>query len=514
MNKTLTASLLLLMAAASQSALANVPQVTLDSGRIAGTSAQGVDAFKGIPFAAPPIGDLRWQPPQPVKSWTDIRPAVAYGKDCMQEPFPGDAAPLGVGFSEDCLSINVWRPANVKGPLPVMVWIYGGGFVNGGSSPDVYSGQEFARQDIVFVSFNYRVGRFGFFAHPALANQPLRGNYALMDQIAALKWVQKNIPAFNGDPQNVTLFGESAGGFAVGSLLTTDLAKGLFQKAIIESGSGRHNMVPQQHWQKAEQAGIAFAKANGISGNDEKALAALRRIPAERVVNGLNMATMMSADYSGPMIDGKLITGEPQDLYRQRAFQHVPLMIGATDADIGFPPEVATLDEAIAVFADNDRQKAIQAYHGMSPQAVATAISSDSFMVEPARFVARIWEKASLPVWQFRFGYVAESMRTQWPAAVHASEIPYVFNTLAARYGENVTPQDQAVAQQTHQYWVNFARTGNPNAVGLPAWNAYNSQQDNILMIPATGAEHTKELADPWKARLDLIETLAEGSAH
>ncbi|MCV9878156.1 carboxylesterase/lipase family protein [Brenneria izbisi] len=513
MHKTLTASLLLLITAAGQSATANQPQVTLDSGPIVGASAQGVDTFKGIPFAAPPIGELRWQPPQPVKSWTEPLASVAYGKDCMQKPFPGDAAPPGVGLSEDCLTINVWRPADAKGPLPVMVWIYGGGFVNGGASPAIYSGQAFARQGIVFVSFNYRVGRFGFFAHPSLADQPLRGNYGLMDQIAALKWVQRNISAFNGDPQNVTLFGESAGGFSVGSLLTTDLAKGLFQKAIIESGSGRYNLVPQQSWQHAEQAGIAFANANGISGNDETALAALRQIPADSVVNGLNMATMMSVDYSGPMTDGKLITGEPQDLYRQGAFQQVPLMIGVTDDDIGFPPQVTTLDEAVTDFADSQRQKALQAYHGMSPQAVATAIASDRFMVEPARFVARIWENAAIPVWQFRFGYVAESMRAQWPAAVHASEIPYVFNTLTARYGDNVTASDQAVAQQMHQYWVNFARSGNPNAAGLPTWNRYNSQQDNILLIPAAGAASTKEIADPWKTRLDLIETLAQSGA-
>lgn len=517
MDKKIIASLILSLAAASQPAWANDPQVTLDSGRISGSEAQGVEAFKGIPFAAPPIGELRWQPPQPVQHWSDIRPATAYGKDCMQHPFPGDAAPLGVGFSEDCLTINVWRPANAKGRLPVMVWIYGGGFVNGGASPEIYSGQEFARQGIVFVSFNYRVGRFGFFAHPTLADQPLRGNYGLLDQIAALKWVQKNIAAFHGDPQNVTLFGESAGGFAVGSLLTSELSQGLFQKAIIQSGSGRQNIVPNQSWQKAEQAGLAFANANananGISGHDAKTLTALRKIPAENVVKGLNMATMNAPDYSGPMLDGKAIAAEPQDSYRKGEFQHVPLMIGATDADISFPPNVATSDEAVAVFPASDRQHALQAYSGMSAQQIAKAVASDRFMVEPARFVARIWEKAALPVWQFRFGYVADSMRKQWPAAVHASEIPYVFNTVTARYGEKTTPQDRAVAQQMNQYWVNFARTGNPNANGLPTWNTYSSQKDNILFIPAAGATQTREIIDPWKARLDLVEKLAESGS-
>lgn len=187
------------------------PEVSVTDGRILGSEHQGVDAFKGIPFAAPPVGALRWQPPQPVTAWQGVRPAKDYGKDCLQEPFPGDAAPLGVGFSEDCLTLNVWRPTNASGKLPVMVWIYGGGFVNGGSSPAVYAGDTFARQGVVFVSFNYRVGHFGFFAHPALANDPLRGNYGLMDQLAALKWVKNNIANFKGDPDNVTLFGESAG---------------------------------------------------------------------------------------------------------------------------------------------------------------------------------------------------------------------------------------------------------------------------------------------------------------
>ncbi|MDX5627640.1 MULTISPECIES: carboxylesterase family protein [unclassified Brenneria] len=513
MNKTLAIGLMII-SSLCHAALAGEPEVTLDSGRIIGTTAQGVDAFKGIPFAAPPVGELRWQPPQPVARWTDVRPASAYGKDCMQEHFPGDAAPLGVGFSEDCLTVNVWRPVNAHGPLPVMVWIYGGGFVNGGSSPSVYAGEAFARQGVVFVSFNYRVGRFGFFAHPALADQPLRGNYGLMDQIAALKWVQKNIAQFKGDAQNITLFGESAGGFAIHSLLTTDLAQGLFHKAIIQSGGGRHNLTIAQDWAKAEQAGLAFAQANGIRGEKEHALAALRSIPADKVVNGLNMATMTSADYSGPMLDGKLIGGEPQDLYRQGAFQRVPLIIGATDADVGFPPRVETLDEAVAVFAAADRRQARLAYRDMTPQAVAQAIASDTLMVEPARFVARIWDKAGIPVWQYRFGYVADSMRAQWPAAVHASEIPYVFNTLTARYGDRLTAKDRAVARQMQQYWVNFARTGRPDSANLPAWERYRQQQDNILIVPANGAEHIIEQADPWKERLDRVEKLAQPESH
>lgn len=487
---------------------ANGPEVTLDSGRIAGETAAGVDSFKGIPFAASPVGALRWQAPQPVKHWQGVRQTTTYGKDCLQEPFPGDAAPLGVGFSEDCLTINVWRPANAKGPLPVMVWVYGGGFVNGGSSPDVYAGEEFAREGVVFVSFNYRVGRFGFFAHPSLADQPLRGNYGLMDQIAALQWVQKNISAFDGNPNNVTLFGESAGGFSVGSLLTTDLTKGLFHKAIIQSGSGRSNLTPNLDWDTAAKAGTAFAKAHGINDDSQQALAELRAIPADKLVNGLNMATMFTPDYSGPMIDGKVIVDEPQNLYRQGKYHHVPLIIGATDEDIGFAPHVTTMDEAVAIFPTALREQAAKAWSGLPPQEAANSLAADMLMIEPARFVARVWDAAGVPVWQYRFGYVAESLRDTWKGARHASEIPYVFNTVKARYGDKTTAEDSAVARQTQKYWVNFARTGQPNSPELPVWNKYTAQADNLLFIPAAGAKQTKEIADPWKPRLDLVEIL------
>src|SRR5271163_2187330 len=190
--------------------------VTIDTGTLKGATDAGVTSFKGVPFAAPPVGELRWRPPQPAAKWSGVRQATEYGHDCMQLPFPSDAAPLGTTPAEDCLVANIWVPENRTGKLPVMVWIYGGGFVNGGSSPAVYDGSLFARQGIVFVSFNYRLGRFGFFAHPALTKESkdgLLGNYAYFDQLAALKWVQRNAAAFGGDPNAVTVFGESAGGF-------------------------------------------------------------------------------------------------------------------------------------------------------------------------------------------------------------------------------------------------------------------------------------------------------------
>ena len=241
--------------------------VKTDSGLVAGVAGDGVIAFKGVPYAAPPVGDLRWRPPQPVVAWTGVRNADQYGHDCMQEPFPSDAAPLGAPPGEDCLYVNVWVPAErPRTPLPVMVWIHGGGFVNGGSSPAVYDGSRFAKRGLVFVSLNHRLGRFGFFAHPALSKEtpsgPL-GNYGFLDQIAVLKWVQRNAAAFGGDPKNVTIFGESAGGGSVNTMMISPLAAGLFHKAIVESGGGRaRGLVPMRHLRERGPAGEPSAEAH------------------------------------------------------------------------------------------------------------------------------------------------------------------------------------------------------------------------------------------------------------
>jgi para-nitrobenzyl esterase len=261
-------------------ALAASDEVKIETGRLKGVARDGVVGFKGIPFAAAPVGDLRWRAPTPAKAWTGVRPAAEYGADCAQKPFPGDAAPLGVTPAEDCLYANVWVPEGSAGKkLPVMVWFYGGGFVNGGSSPAVYDGSQFAKRGVVFVSFNYRLGRFGFFAHPALTKEnpkgPL-GNYAFLDQIAALEWVKRNIKAFGGDAGNVTIFGESAGGGSVLTMMTSPMAKGLFHKAIIESGGGRTMLMGPRYLDRAspagtpsgESVGMKFAKSVGIEGED------------------------------------------------------------------------------------------------------------------------------------------------------------------------------------------------------------------------------------------------------
>ena len=306
--------------------------VGTEAGKLQGVPQGPVESFKGVPFAAPPVGDLRWRAPQPVQPWSDVRQANAYSADCMQVPFPSDAAPLGTKPAEDCLYLNVWRPASTKADakLPVMFWIYGGGFVNGGSSPTVYDGSKFAEKGVVFVSANYRLGHFGFFAFPELTKENadgMVGNYGFMDQIAALRWVQKNISAFGGDPTIVTVFGESAGGFSVSMLLTSPLTQGLFSRAIIESGGGRTNLGGPRYLDtalpngpsSAESVGIEFAHSVGVDGTGKDALNQLRHLSAEKVLGNLNMATMNQPGYAGPMIDGRVVVSDPQSVYLARS---------------------------------------------------------------------------------------------------------------------------------------------------------------------------------------------------
>lgn len=498
-------------------ALAASDEVKIETGKLKGVAREGVVSFKGIPFAAPPVGDLRWRPPQPAKPWTGIRQASAFGADCMQKPFPADAAPLGVTPAEDCLYASVWIPQSGGTKLPVMVWIYGGGFVNGGSSPAVYDGSQFAKHGLVFVSFNYRVGRFGFFAHPALTKEnpsgPL-GNYGYMDQIAALQWVRRNIAAFGGDPANVTLFGESAGGGSVLTMMTSPMAKGLIHKAIIESGGGRTLLLGPRYLDRAgptglpsaESVGVAFAKSAGIEGEDAAALAALRKLPADAVVAGLNLASMNSPTYAGPMVDGKLVIEAPDEAYAGGRGAKIPLIAGANSADIGFP-RGRTIDELFAPFGA-DRDKARAAYDPDNSGKVmdtAVTIASDQMMVEPARFLVRTIAATGQPAYEFRFSYVAESMRKQWRGAPHATEIPFVFDTVAARYGKELTDADRDMARTANSYWASFANTGNPNGAGLPEWPAYSLKNDVLMNFTMNGPVARP---DPWKERLDLIERL------
>jgi para-nitrobenzyl esterase len=440
----------------------------------------------------------------------------------MQVPFPSDAAPLGVTPAEDCLYLNVWRPASApsQGKLPVFVWIYGGGFVNGGSSPAVYDGSAFAKDGIVFVSFNYRLARFGFFAHPALsAEQPAGplGNYGLMDQIAALKWVQRNIAALGGDPQNVTICGESAGGISVHYLMTSPAASGLFQKAIVQSGAGRPGgglgMRRLSGGEgSAETLGVAFAAKEGIQGHGPDALRKLRALPAEELAKNMNMMSMGSDPtyVGGPLLDGQIVTADPAQLYAAGRGARVPLMVGATGADIGFVfMRSKSIEELLAQFGP-DAQKARTVYHvndNDNVMADAFRMGGDQMMIEPARYVARSLTAQKQPVYEFRFSYVAESMRNQWPGAPHASDIPFAFDTVAARYGKDLTAQDAAAAKAMHGYWAAFTKTGKPEVAGQPAWPAYDAKGDMLLDFTNSGPVAGP---DPWKSRMDLIEKFSD----
>jgi para-nitrobenzyl esterase len=445
----------------------------------------------------------------------------------MQKPFGGDAAPLGTAPSEDCLVLNVWRSADAKPKLPVMVWIYGGGFVNGGSSPAVYSGASFAKQGVVFVSFNYRIGRLGFFAFPALTEEqspgPL-GNCGYMDQIAALKWVKTNIAAFGGDPGNVTVFGESAGGGSVNMLLTSPMGRGLFNKAIIESGGGRDNLMGPRlvsrdlpNVPSGETIGVNFAQSVGIEGTGPEALAKLRALPAERI-GDLSMMSGFTAKgpptYAGPMQDGQIVVESPQHAYLAGREAKVPVMIGANRADIGFS-SAKTMDDVMGRFGPN-RDKALAAYDPAKTgdvKVVGSNIAMDQMMVEPARFVAATLADQGLATYEYRFSYVAKSMQGDWKTgAPHATEIPYVFDTVAAKYADKLAQTDAKVARMANTYWANFAKTGDPNGPGLPHWPRYSSAKDELMEFTVQGAPVAEK--DPWRARMDVAAAQAEAAAQ
>jgi len=448
------------------------PVVAVDSGKLEGKVDDGIASWKGIPYAAAPTGSLRWRAPQPVAPWPGVRQATRYAADCMQLPFPSDAAPLGTAPSEDCLYMNVWKPADAsgKGKLPVIVWIYGGGFVNGGSSPPTYSGAELSKQGALVVSFNYRIGRFGFFAHPQLTradgDQGLLGNYGFMDQIAALHWVKRNIAAFGGDPSNVTITGESAGGMSVNALLTSPMSAGLFAKAVVMSGGdGATQTTPLA---AVEKIGVNFASGKGIAADDPKALDKLRALPAEQVVDGLNLATFMRQGmptYHGPFADGKVAI-DSRDAFARGRMHKVPVMIGATSADIG---------------------------------------GKTGFMVAGARSLAATLADHGVPVYAYRFSYVAESIGK--PGAGHATDIPYFFDTVKIKYADGATAKDIGVGKAMSTYMVNFAKTGNPNGSGLPAWPRYARSSDGLMDFAESGKPVA--LKDPWAAEIDAASQAA-----
>ena len=491
------------------------PQVQVDAGRVAGLAQGGVEAFLGIPFAAPPVGALRWRAPQPAHRWHGVRQATHYGHDCMQAPFPSDAAPLGVAPAEDCLYMNVWRPAGAKpgDHLSVLVWIYGGGSVNGGASPAVYSGEQFARHGVMFVSFNYRVGRFGFFAFPELTRQDpdhgLLANYGYMDALAAMRWVRRNVAAFGGDAGQVTIYGQSAGAATVYMLMTSPLAEGLFQRAILQSGAPFDKPPFKGATGKdvtIEAAGVNFARRWGIEGSGAEALRRLRALRPEQVADGLHMGTMaaQASTYVGPVRDGTILPERLlADAFATGKFAQVPLLVGSTAGD-NHRLVAASLDEAYASFgaaADHARVAYAQDAQG-DLQAMVREMGRDRQYREPNRYLARQLSAEGRPVYEYRFNYVVTPMRSEWPdGPLHATDIPFSMDTVRAKYGDKLAPPDLAVANMMHHYWVNFVRSGDPNGPGLPEWPRYDAATDVLLDFATDGIP--RAVADPRKARLD-----------
>jgi len=518
------------IAAVSQS---RAPVVKIDSGELQGAVADGVVSFKGIPFAAPPVGELRWRPPQPVAKWTDVRQATDFGADCMQGRFgPPPAAAPGAPPpripSEDCLYLNVWRPEDPGARnLPVMVWIYGGGFTGGSSASPNTSGVGFAKQGVVLVAMNYRVGRFGFFAFPALSSEhpdEVKSNYAYMDQIAALQWVKRNIAAFGGDANNVTIFGFSAGGVSVHSMLASPMARGLFQKAIVESGGSRDSVLTARPMRadgadpnypvSAETIGIAFAKSMGIDGADQAALAKLRALSANEVLRGATAQPEPNAPSyeTTPILDGKLITETAETAYKRGRQPRVPLMLGSNMGDTaGNRIRARTKDELFARYGQwNAEAKAAYDPDDTSELATLVQRANDDFgQAEPARFAADAFAAKGSPVYLYRFSYVQTSMREQMRmGAPHGGEIAYVFGTLSGGRGGPPTTEDLAVSRLAQSYWVNFAKTGDPNGPGLPTWPRHVADDGQIFEFRPDGSAGAGP--DSRKARLDVTRKATE----
>jgi para-nitrobenzyl esterase len=469
----------------------------VETGDLAGRLVGTVAIYKNIPFAAPPVGPLRWKPPQPAASWTGVRDAGEYGPACPQM-VNASGKPNGGGYvgptSEDCLSLNIFAPYQPWSSkrAPVMVWIYGGGNSAGANSLPSTDGRGFARDGVVVVEVGYRIGALGFFAHPALTHaaapgEPL-GAYGIMDQVAALKWVKRNIAAFGGDPTNVTIFGESAGGADVLTLMATPSARGLFQKAAVESGGG---WSAPESLAKAEQAGVATAKAAGAPA--DATLDQLRALPTDALVKAQGRIETI--------VDGRFLTGTATQAFARGQAAPVPLLIGSNSY------EASLLGPNTNGYLKDLPIKLRPVYAASAPDdlAYANAVFTDSVMGAPARWIAA--KASDRPrSWLYYFSYVRVVRRGRLPGANHASEIPYVFDSqgLVPNYSAEVTDEDRAMAKVVHSCWVAFAKTGIPICTGAPAWPAYARSSERLMEFGlATGVrEHFR------KAQLDAVQDL------
>lgn len=482
----LGAMLVVGLLASSAHAAADGPIVTVETGKLQGVAANGdspVQIFRGIPYARPPIGDLRWREPRPAPHWDGIRSADQFGPRCMQQPLFSDMMFRSPGPSEDCLYLNVWTPANLgrapRAKLPVLIYVYGGGFMAGDSSEKRYDGAALATQGIVVVTINYRLGVFGFFSHPELtAASPYHasGNYGLLDQAAALAWVKRNIAAFGGDPNHITIGGESAGSIAVSALMASPLSRDQIVGAIGESGAPMQKLSPPA-LAKAEQQGAAFAQSIGAP-----TLAGLRAMPADQLLAAQGNAHDMSF---GMVIDGYFLTEPPSVTFGSGKAARVPLLVGSNSQEA---PGTAVIGEGLPTVAAyraglmrtlGDRADAVFALYPASTDAdvmpMATAIASDDFLALPTWKWFDLHRQTGAPTYYYYYTHVRPRFlldpgsRPAW-GAVHSAEIEYALGNLDTNPIYAWTDADRKVSATMSAYWANFIKTGNPNGAGLPVW--------------------------------------------
>jgi para-nitrobenzyl esterase len=495
----------LVQVAAAQSGKANpggVNRVKTANGVVEGVAEKsGIRSFKGIPFAAPPVGNLRWKEPQAAKNWTGVRKADKFGPRAMQRPIFGDMSFRSDGVSEDCLYLNVWTPAKTGTErLPVLVYFYGGGFVAGDGSEPRYDGESMAQKGIVTLTVNYRLGLFGFLAHPELTRESphkASGNYGLMDQRAALQWVQQNIAAFGGDPKKVTIAGESAGSFSVSAQMASPQARNLIAGAIGESGS-LLSLQPTMSLAKGEEAGVKFAGEAGASS-----LAALRAMPADKL---LEVTAKPNVAWFWPVVDGYFFPKSPAEIFQAGEQARVPLMAGWNSEEMSYrallgqdQPTPENYVKAVQKVYGDQADQVMQLYPATTEEEVmqaATDLAGDRFIGYSTWKLIDVHARTSgQPVYRYYYerprpamtpemgdaapglaggvvrGKDAEAMKIA-PArgAVHSAEIEYAMGNLAGNKVYAWTDDDYKVSETMQQYFANFIKTGNPNGPGLPQW--------------------------------------------
>jgi len=470
--------------------------VTITQGLLRGVVDNDARAFLGVPYAAAPVGELRWRPPMPAPSWQGVREASQFGASCMQKLTPGGRVPWTREYlvhneiSEDCLFLNVWTPAARTGTsCPVLVWIHGGAFVEGSASVPIYNGAALARQGVIVVGVNYRLGALGFLAHPELSTEGggSSGNYALHDLIAALHWVRENIAAFGGDPTQVTIAGQSAGASLVHQLIAAPQARGLFARAIAQSGSGRGRAPILLA--DAEQMGLAFADKAGA-----QSLAQLRALPAKSLLD-IDVSVPEKGLRFAPIVDGILIAQDIRDL-PPGTYADIPMLTGLTTdegsgltADYGLdsPQQLsARLRTAFAAEAEAASRLYPAATKAQAGQSAKQVIRDRGIAAAWLWARARAQQGSRQPVWLYLYAHPEPGPEAERYGAFHSSELAYVFQTLDAAPERPFTDADRELSDMMARYWVNFVKTGNPNGEGLPTWPKLEPDAPRLLRLEAS----------------------------